>query len=165
MKRLERLSDPQLLGETKPGKESLHIKDILVDADALVALAKKDDSNHKKAVKAVEALQEEGRLYYVSPFTIFEAATVLSYKISHQAAKSFLKEARETNLPVLELPKRHQNLADEWFFKQRTKGISYFDCYNMALMESYAAQIARIFTFDTIYRKNDFPTTGELFKD
>jgi|GEM_PF-1136749 len=162
MTSLAKLSDFQLLKEAKPGEETKFIKDILVDADALVALAKKDDTNHEKALRVVDLLQEEGRLYYVSPFTVPEAATVLSYKVSHQAAKDFLKEVRKLDLQVWELPKQHQELADQWFNKQQAKGTSYFDCYNMALMERYAKQIAMIFTFDAVYRKNGFPTTREL---
>lgn len=148
------LTDRLLLEETE--------KDILVDADALVALAKKDDSNHKKAVRINNTLQKKKVSYYLSPFTIPEATTVLSHKVSHQAAKNFLKEMRKISLPVLELPNENLDLADRWFFKQKKKGISYFDCYNMALFTKYYTQIEAIFSFDSIYKKNGFKTTMGL---
>jgi len=131
---------------------------VLVDADILVALAKKDDSNHKKAVEINNLLQEKGVTFYVSLFTIAEATTVLSYKVSHKAAKEFLRDIRKIDLPVLELSEKYKDLADEWFLKQTKKGASYFDCYNMALLERYKAQIKGIFSFDSIYKKNGFET-------
>lgn len=147
-----------LLNETKTGQETTYLKGILVDADALVALAKKDDSNHKRAVRINNSLQEKGVSYYLSPFTIAETATVLSYKVSHQAAKKFLREIRKINLPVLELPEKYRDWADKWFLKQKKKGVSYFDCYNMALLERYKTQIEAIFSFDSIYKRNNFKT-------
>lgn len=47
---------------------------ILVDADALVALAKKDDSNHQKALKIAQELKSA--VLFASCFTIPEATTV-----------------------------------------------------------------------------------------
>lgn len=139
-----------------PKKKPRFIKDILVDADALIALAKNDDSNHKKAVKINQKLQKEGVDYYLSPFTVAEATTVLSYRVSQSAAKKFLKEIRKINLPTLELSKKYQNLPDSYFFHQNKKRTSYFDCYNMALLERYKTQIEAIFSFDSIYQKNGF---------
>ena len=155
-------SENFLAEETKPGQETNLIKDVLVDADALVALAKQDDSNHQKAIKINEFLQQTGVSYYVSPFTVAEAATVLSYKVSHTAAKIFLKEIRKIDLPVLELPEKYKELADIWFLKQNKKGTSYFDCYNMALLERYKKQLDAIFSFDSIYKKNSFKTATEV---
>mgnify|MGYP001153170416 CR=1 FL=1 len=150
------LSEEFLLKETNPGQKTSLVKDILVDADALVALIKADDSNHKKAIKINNKLQKKGTTYYLSPFTAAEVITVLSYKVSQQAAKNFLKGIRKLDLPILKLEEKHSNLADKWFLKQNKKGISYFDCYNMALLERYKAQIMAIFSFDAIYKRNGF---------
>lgn len=150
------LSKNLLLEETKSNLDTFLIKDILLDADALVALAKKDDSNHSKAVKINNLLQNKGASYFLSPFTLAEAVTVLSYRVSHEAGKKLLKELRKIDLPILELPENYQDLADKWFLKQKKKGISYFDCYNMALLERYNNQLVAIFSFDEVYRKNGF---------
>lgn len=156
------LADEYLLQGTKPVQETTYIKDILVDADALVALAKTDDSNHKKAVKLSKKLQEIGVSYYFSPFTVAEAATVISYKASHQSAKKFLKQVRKLDISILELPEKHRDLADNWFLKQKKKGISYFDCYNMGLMDGYKNQLEAIFSFDSLYKINGFLLVKDL---
>ncbi|MBL7078674.1 PIN domain-containing protein [Candidatus Shapirobacteria bacterium] len=151
-----------LLPETKTGQEATYTKDVLVDADALVALAKTNDSNHQKAVKLSNKLQKASIVYCFSPFTVAEAATVLSYKTSHQSAKKFLKQIRKLDIPILELPEKHKNLTDNWFLKQKKKGTSYFDCYNMALLDRYQKQLVAIFSFDSIYKRNNFKLVEDL---
>jgi predicted nucleic acid-binding protein len=158
----DHLEDKYLLPEIKPGLETTYIKDILVDADALVALAKTNDSNHQKATKLSKKLQKTGVIYYFSPFTVAEAATVLSYKTSHQSAKKFLEQIRELDIPILELSEKHLVLADKWFFKQNRKGTSYFDCYNIALLDRYKNQLSAIFSFDSIYKRNGFTLVEDL---
>jgi predicted nucleic acid-binding protein len=137
-------------------------KDVLVDADALVALAKTNDFNHKKAVKISKNLQKKGIDYCFSPFTIAKAATVLSYKASQQSAKKFLNLVRKINIPALELTQQHKLSADKWFLKQKVKGASYFDCYNMALLDRYKNQLEAIFSFDAVYKKNGFTLAKDL---
>jgi len=134
-------------------------KKILLDADALIALINKDDSNHNRALKINQEFQKSGVSRYVSPFTIFETITVLSHKISHQIAKDFLIEVRKKDyFLTICLDEKNAILADKWFLKQTIKGISYFDCYNMALLERYKNQLYGIFSFDAIYKKNGFKT-------
>ena len=145
-----------LAKEEKPGKKTSLILDILVDADVLVALAKLDDSNHKKAVEISEKLQEEGAFWYFSPFTVAEAATVLSYKVSHKSACDFLREVRKLDISILSLNDQDVPLADKWFLKQKKKGTSHFDCYNMALMDRYSKAFDAIFSFDRVYEDNNF---------
>ena len=139
-----------------------YLEDILVDADALVAIAKKDDANHNKALLIEKKLQQKGVVFYFSPFTVAEAVTVISHKVSHKAAKEFLKEIRELNIAVFELPEKYKLLADIWFEKQNKKGTSYFDCYNLALLDRYKNQIAAIFSFDEVYKKNNFAFAQDL---
>lgn len=154
--------DRYLLDEMALGQKTSYVKDVLVDADVLVALAKIDDSNHKRAVDLSNKLQRAGVNYCFSPFTVAEAATVLSYKTTHQFAKEFLKQIREMDVPVLELPEKYEELPDDWFLKQKKKGTSYFDCYNMALLERYKKQLAAIFSFDFVYNRNGFTLLEDL---
>ena len=150
------LEDNFFFQETKHHQATTYLTDILVDADALVALAKTNDSNHKKAVNLSDTLQKIGVSYHFSPFTVAEAATVLSYKTSHPSAMKFLTQIRKLDIPILELPEKDVSLADKWFLKQKKKGSSYFDCYNMALLDRYKKQLAAIFSFDSIYKRNGF---------
>ncbi len=142
--------------ETKPGEPTQYLLDILVDADVLVALVKTNDSNHKRALIISKSLQKKGCIWYVSPFTIGEVVTVISHKINQAAAKKVLKELRKQNLNVLTLKDEYIHLADDWFDKQNKKGTSYFDCYNMALLERYKRQFDAIFSFDLVYKRNGF---------
>lgn len=136
------------------------IDDVLVDADALVALVKTDDLNHQKAMRISLSLQKNGCTWYVSPYTIGEVVTVISYKISHAVAKNVLQQLRKLALNPLSL--RDNDLADKWFIKQNKKGSSYFDCYNMALLERYKKELnGLIFSFDAIYKRNGFKLVGD----
>ena len=156
------LEENFLAKETKPGGPADVMLDILVDADALVALVKTDDSNHKKALLLSETLQERGCVWYVSPFTIGEVVTVISHRIDQAVAKEVLRALRKRNLNELALKDEHLHLVDEWFIKQGKKGTSYFDCYNMALLERYKNQLDAIFSFDEVYKRNGFTLLANL---
>lgn len=140
--------------ETISDKRTPYIADILVDADALVALVKTNDLNHQKALNISKSLQRKGCTWYISPFTIGEVITVISHKIDQITAINALKELRKQNLNQLALKDRYSHLADDWFNKQNKKGTSYFDCYNMALLTRY--KLDEIFSFDGVYKKNGF---------
>lgn len=141
-----------------PDKETV-IKDILFDADAIISLVKEDDSSHKRAIDINNKIQEIGVARYISPFTIAEVVTVLSHKASHSAAKQFLEEVRKSDyFEVFSLKEEDNHLADKWFLKQTIKGVSFFDCYNMALLDKYKNTFDGIFSFDEIYKKNGFKT-------
>lgn len=156
------LEENFLLEETKPGKSIEYVFDILVDADALVALVKINEPNHKRALSISEALQKKGCTWYISPFTIGEVVTVISHKVDQTTAKKVLRELKKQNLNLLTLKDEHIHLADDWFNKQNKKGTSYFDCYNMALLERYGKQLNAIFSFDGVYERNGFKTAEEV---
>lgn len=156
------LEEDFLLEETKPGESTKLIPEVLVDADALVALIKTDDENHKKALFLSEALQKKGCVWYVSPFTIGEVVTVVSHKINQDTAKRVLRELRKQNLNELVLKDEHVHLVDDWFNKQNKKSTSYFDCYNMALLERYKNQLDAVFSFDEVYKTNGFKLLGNI---
>lgn len=122
---------------------------ILVDADALVALAKEDDVNHARALKLANKIKND--VLYLSPLTIAEAATVLSYRFSHLAARNFLKSVRQRNFTELSLDLKSRQLADEIFLTQNKKRTSWFDCLNAAFYRLQSLDV--IFSFDRFYRK------------
>lgn len=156
------LEEDFLLEEQESGESTKYMLDILVDADALVALVKTNEPNHKKALSISDALQKKGCTWYVSPFTIAEVVTVISHKVNQATAKKVLKELRKQNLNLLALKDEHPSLADAWFNKQTKKGASYFDCYNMALLERYGKQLNAIFSFDSVYKRNGFKLAEEI---
>ncbi|OGD61957.1 hypothetical protein A2160_01180 [Candidatus Beckwithbacteria bacterium RBG_13_42_9] len=122
---------------------------VLLDADALIALAKPDDSNHQKAIGLASSIKQ-ARIY-TTPFTIPEATTVISYKLSQTAAKKFLIENRKKKFIELKLTPSIVQKADEVFIKQRAKGTSWIDCLNVAIAQAY--RLDKIFSFDHFYQK------------
>jgi len=125
------------------------IRKILVDADALVALAKPDDSNHKKAFKIAKKIRNN--ILFITPFTIPEASTVISYRVSQRAAKIFLMAARKRNLVELALNSEAIKSADEIFLSQKRKGTSWIDCLNTAMVKINS--LDGIFSFDKFYSR------------
>jgi predicted nucleic acid-binding protein len=122
---------------------------ILVDADALVALAKIDDANHKKAFQIAQKIKNAS--LYITPFTIPEVVTVLSYTTSQKAAILFLKEVRKKKIIELSINKEIIFLTDELFFQQSKKGTSWIDCLNVVMVKFY--HLDKIFSFDKFYQK------------
>ncbi len=121
---------------------------ILVDTDFLIALIKIDDKNHLKAIDKVQKIKEAK--VFITPFTIPEAVTVLSYKVSYTAAKNFLKVARN-KLSELTLNEEIIVSSDKIFLSQNKKGKSWIDCLNVALIKYY--KLDGILSFDKFYLK------------
>lgn len=122
---------------------------VLVDADFLVALAKEDDFNHREAILKTRVLKEA--VIFITPFTISEAVTVLSYKVSQAAAAKFLKSARAENFIELPLNQELAREADKLFFLQKKKGTSWIDCFNAAAAKLYEVDV--IASFDKFYKR------------
>ncbi len=127
----------------------MKIKKILVDADALVALAKNDDSNHQKALTISKELINDK--LFITPFTVPEAVTVLSYKVNQTIAKRFLNEVRKRKLIELDYNAQVENMADEIFLSQDKKGSSWIDCLNVAMVK--INELDGVFSFDRFYEK------------
>ena len=121
----------------------------LVDADFLVALAKEDDSNHKKALAKLAELADI--VVFITPFTVSEAVTVLSYKVSQKVAKDFLASLRQKIFIELPMEKAVIEEADKIFLSRKEKGISWIDCFNTAAVKIY--QLDGILSFDKFYKK------------
>lgn len=124
---------------------------LLIDADALVALSKRDDSNHTKALKIAKKIKSAS--LFASPLAIPEAASVISHRVSQKMASSFLKEARKKKITIIPLTSELEKLADEIFMSQNQKGTSWPDCLNLAIAKKYGLEA--IFSFDKIYPKNN----------
>lgn len=122
---------------------------ILVDTDFLVALSKEDDQNHKKAENLAEKLKNSE--IFITPFTIPEAVTVLSYKVSQNSAKKFLADARKRSFIELALDIPVKDLTDQIFLSQNKKGTSWIDCLNVAAIQTN--KLDGILSFDKFYVK------------
>jgi len=155
--------DKSLLAQVSGGEPAPLNIQILMDADGFVAIVKGDDTNHRGALDIVNRLEKRGVLFLITPFTIPESATVLSYKVSHEVAREFLREVRTLELEefgILEFNEQIKQRADEVFVREQKKGTSYFDCVNIACMEHY--HLDAIFSFDKVYHTHNLRYADEL---
>lgn len=129
-----------------------------MDADAVVALIKRDDANHKKATNLAKQAHENGAEFFISQYTVAEVCTVLSNKVSHQAAVEFLAGLYEKNITIIRATEVGFLEAEKVFVEQKKKGTSYFDCLNVALFRQLGFD--QIFSFDGMYAKNGLVVYG-----
>ena len=122
---------------------------VLVDADVLVATTKEDDSNHKKSLAVSKKLKNS--VFYITPFTIPETATVLSHKVSQRVAKEFILKARSENFIEVPISSGLIQEADRIFVSQNKKGTSWVDCLNAAVVKT--EELDGIFSFDKFYKR------------
>jgi len=125
---------------------------LLLDSDCLIALSKSDDSNHKKIIKFFKS--KKNIQIYVSHLCVAEVCTVLSLKISQESAKSFLKNLRERNLIEIGYSIPLRQATDKIFLNQKTKGTSWVDCFNAAIMQT--EKLDALVSFDKFYKKFNF---------
>lgn len=137
---------------------------ILVDADAFFALSNECDANHQKAQRILSELLLHSVVFCVSNYAFAETVSVLSRKISRNAALAFIQRVKNGRSPLQFrwVDEELELLAIGIFEKQTSKNVSFFDCANMAIMKM--DECDAIFSFDAIYHKNGFQTAEEFLK-
>ncbi len=130
---------------------------IFVDSDALIALLKIDDSNHELASQLFALIRKNGRQTVISNVVFAEVVTILSQRVSRQAALAFIDivRAKDSDLLMLFISQDVHNLATTLFKKQKSKNVSFVDCTNMALVTMLHCEA--ILSFDHVYRQNKIP--------
>lgn len=129
--------------------ESRKMGRILLDADALVALALVGDTNREKAINIVDSFEDDEMV--VTQFTIPEVVTVLSKKATQRIANDFLIFLRQKNYFEFGVDQFNKKMADEIFLKQNKKGTSWIDCFNAAVYR--LEKLDAIFSFDRFYKR------------
>lgn len=127
---------------------------IFIDTDAIIALARMDDSNHEKAVELQEFVNEDEVKIYTSNFVVGEIITVLSQKSSVAVAEKIGKEIVGGNIAVIYITGKQMKKALKKFSKQTSKNSRFTDIVNMVLMDEL--KIDTIFSFDNHYPKNGY---------
>lgn len=127
---------------------------IFVDSDVFIALIKQDDSNHQKARQIFERLQNSPVNFITSNYVFSEVVTVLSQRISHQIAVTFIQNMKsEENIFVIErVDGEIEERAVQIFIDQTSKNVSFVDCTNIALIKQKGMD--GIFSFDEDYKNN-----------
>lgn len=127
---------------------------IFIDTDAIVALARIDDTNHEKAVELQKSINKNEAKLYISSFAVGEIITVLSQKSSVNVAVKVGKEIMDGNIIVIYITNGQMKKALKKFTKQTSKNSRFTDIANMVLMDEL--KINTIFSFDQHYPKNGY---------
>lgn len=127
-----------------------------LDADAFVAMVKADDPNHARARGLFERLQRLPVRFVTSNYVFSETVTVLSQRVSRQAALAYIDTMQAVDSPVMIawVDDALDALAIDLFRHQTSKNTSFVDCTNMAFLKRDAMNA--IFSFDEVYRTNGF---------
>ncbi len=125
---------------------------LLVDSDIFFSLLVKTDANHRRATLLNKQLISKGQKFFTVNLVVFETATVLSHKISQQAACLFLENMTSGKMEVLRIDEVLEKEALKIFTHQNKKNTSFVDCANMVIMKRY--KLPKIFSFDRIYKRN-----------
>ena len=123
----------------------------LVDANILVALFKRDDNTHHRAVKLVNKFKTERNQFLALNLVIQESATVISFKMGQANARRFYQGINAIIDHILPLDETLEERSWEIFLEQTKKGTSFIDCANIAAIEQY--KLDRILSFDAFYPK------------
>jgi predicted nucleic acid-binding protein len=135
---------------------------IFVDADAFVALAREDDTNHEKAISLLQSLIKRAVVFITSNYVFSESITVISMLKSHEAAVQFIEamQSQESQYLLKRVDEAIEEKALQIFKEQTSKNTSYVDCTNMAFMRQL--QVDAIFSFDVVYRRNKLTLVSDL---
>lgn len=137
-------------------------KNIFVDSDGFVALAKEDDTNHKKSQQILTKLSHKPVLYTTSNYVFSETVTVFSHRVGRNQALSFIQELKSpvSIFSIQWIDEELEGIAIQLFKNQTSKNVSFVDCTNMALLKHY--NLDAIFSFDSIYKRNGFLLVEDL---
>ena len=137
---------------------------VFVDADAFVALAREDDTNHTLALAVLARFTTQPTTLITSNYVFAECVTVISQRIDHAAALAFINTIK-TPQSVFTMHRITEELEDaalRLFSEQTSKNVSFVDCTNMAIVTQ--RRIDYIFSFDQVYRKNGYRLVEELLE-
>jgi predicted nucleic acid-binding protein len=129
---------------------------VFIDASAFYALLNKNDELHKKALSISKTLARDNEILITSNYTLAEAYTVIRSKLGFQTAQAFIGEIQKNGIQVAWIDEEIHNRGLEIFLKNKElKDLSFFDCVDLALMESLG--IEKAFSFDRHFKALGIP--------
>jgi len=131
---------------------------LLTDTDFLIALYKKDDTNHKKSIFLLEEVGRQQWKLIVSIFSYAETVTILSQRISHRVAVNFIEDIDKAGINIIHSDEVVFKKAKDLFRKQLSKNVSFVDVLNMAFCK--LSGYSQILSFDIDYKKNNIKRFG-----
>lgn len=135
---------------------------VIVDADAIVAQAFPDDSNHQLAVKTSLKLNELNAQVIYPVTAILEATTVLQGRLNSSATAYGTARAliADPNVPTIGVTNQIIMNALKHFDPSKSKKNTLFDCVIVAIADEYKADA--IFSFDKFYKSKGFKSASDL---
>ena len=134
---------------------------VIVDADAIVAQAYPDDSNHKLATTVSGTLNDLNAQVIYPVTAILEATTVLQARLNSGAtAYGTAVIFTDPNIQIAEINQETLRNALKYFSPTTSKKNTLFDCVVVAVAEEYKADA--IFSFDKFYKSKGFKLANEL---
>ena len=134
---------------------------VVVDADAIVAQAYPNDSNHERAVEISNNLNNLGAQVIYPASAILEATTVLQARLNSGAtAYGTALVFSDPNVQIAEVNQKTLTNALGNFSPTTSKKNTLFDCVVMAVADENDANA--IFSFDKFYKSKGFKLASEL---
>lgn len=137
---------------------------IVGDADAIVAQANSEDSNHDKAVKIAQELVAS-RVRVIYPVTaVIEAVTHIQRALNSGATAFGTAQLMiDPAIEIIEVNKQTLEEALKFFSPKTSKKNTLFDCIIVAIAKENQADA--IFSFDKFYPKNGLKLASDLITD
>ena len=123
---------------------------ILVDSDFLVALYKKDDANHKKAIENFKEIEKD--VLVATNLVFQESVTVISHRMGMNDARAFHSSIRKLLAQEVRINEDVERKSWNLFLKQAKKGTSFVDCANVVVYKEY--KLDKMAAFDGFYKKH-----------
>ena len=134
---------------------------IVGDADAIIAQANSEDSNHNQAVRIAQALVDSQANVIYPATAVVEAVTHIQRALNSGATAYGTAELMiNPDVQVVEVNKQTLTNAQKYFSPNSSKKNTLFDCVVAAVAEEYKADA--IFSFDKFYKNKGFKLASEL---
>lgn len=134
---------------------------VIVDADAIIAQAYPDDSNHQKAVSISDYLYKLGAQVIYPATAVLEAVTVLQGRLNSGAtAYGTAVVFADPKVEVVEVSQTTLMGAMNNFSPTTGKKNTLFDCVVLAVAQEKKADA--IFSFDHFYKNKGFKLASEI---
>ncbi len=136
---------------------------VIIDADAIIATINETDSNHELAMNINERLTEINANVITPVTAIMEAITALKRVVNKPAlSKVLVEQCQSGSIPTISVTTEMLVLAIPYFSPEGSKQDTFFDAVVAAFAKKYKA--SAIFSFDSGYKKTEFPLVADFLK-
>lgn len=131
---------------------------VFVDASFLIALFNKDDQLHKKAATLITSLEKQETSFIVSNIVLAETINVIFRLQGAKKAQKFYQVIKKTKIKQFFVPKKFFEKAYLLLWKQRKRGLNFFDCLHLATIKYL--KIKTLLTFDEDFKNRNIKILG-----